>query len=119
MIQFKDKSNLNAMTDSAIIAGIGNSLKSIRLQKNISQQELSEISGLNRTTISRMEREGNATLANVVRVLRALNSLEVVNAFHVAPDISPMQMLRSKKRERKYASSKRSSSNKTSVKSTW
>ncbi len=110
MMQNKDNLSLLSMTDSAIIAEIGHNLKSIRLQKNISQQKLSEISGLDRTTISRMERDGNATLINVVRVLRALNKLDVINAFQAPPNISPMQMLKSKKKERKYASSKRRTS---------
>ena len=46
--------NLLAKSDLEIVMEICQTLKQMRINKNISQQEIAERSGLDRTTISRM-----------------------------------------------------------------
>ncbi len=96
--------NLEAMADPAIVREIGSSLRQIRLNKNLSQVQLAEMSGLNRITISRMEAGRAPTLLTLVQVLRALDRLDILKAFREEPQVSPLQLLKLKARERKKAS---------------
>ena len=95
------------MSDPTIVKEICRNLKQIRLNKNISQSELANLSGLNRVTISRMEAGRAATLLTIIQVLRALDRLEILNAFITDPEISPIQLLKQKETQRQKASPKK------------
>lgn len=99
--------DLYGMSDKAILAEIGTRLKSKRLRKNLSQQEMAERTGLSRNTISDMEGGGSTTLQNFIRTLRALDALDELEHFMPEPGISPVQMLRMKGKTRMRASGKR------------
>ena len=92
------------MADPAIVKEICQSLRQMRLNKNLSQQKLADLSGVNRTTISRMEAGRAATLLTVVQVLRALDKLDILNTFRQEPEISPVKLLKLQERQRKKAS---------------
>jgi len=103
--------NWEAMSDAAIIKEIGKRLKQIRLNQNLSQEKLSLLSGIDRITISRMESGRAVTTLTLIQVLRALNKLEILNAFRQEPEISPIKLLKLQEQQRKKASSKRSDNN--------
>lgn len=105
------KESLAAMADPAIVKEIGGNLRQIRLNKNLSQEQLARTSGLNRITISRMEAGRPATLLTLVQVLRALDKLDILNAFREEPQISPLQLLKLQERQRKKASPRRRAPN--------
>jgi transcriptional regulator with XRE-family HTH domain len=99
--------NLEAMADPAIVKEIGGSLRQIRLNKNLSQEQLAEMSGVNRITISRMESGRAATMLTIVQVLRALNKLDILNAFREEPQVSPLHLLKIQEKQRLKASPRR------------
>ncbi len=101
--------NHSATANPTIVKEICQSLKQMRLNKNMTQAELARIAGLNRVTISRMESGRAATILTVVQVLRALDRLDILNIFRKESDISPLQLLKldEKKRKRASRSSKR------------
>ncbi|MBL7996016.1 helix-turn-helix transcriptional regulator [bacterium] len=96
-----------AMADPVIVKEIGGSLRHMRLNKNISQEQLARMAGVDRTTISRMEAGRAATLLTLVQVLRALDKLDILNVFSEEPQISPLQVLKMQERQRQKASPKR------------
>ena len=103
----KSKSNiskLSAMADPAIVKEISQSLKQMRLNKNMTQADLAMMAGLNRVTISRMESGRAATLLTVVQVLRALDRLDILDIFRKESDISPLKLLKLDEKKRKRAS---------------
>lgn len=108
-----DLNNINweVMADPAIVKEIGKRLKQIRLNKNISQEELAKKSGLDRTTISRMESGRAATLLTLIQVLRALGRLNILDIFLEEPEISPLNLLKIQVSKRKKASSSRVNKN--------
>ena len=56
-----------------IVKVFGDNVREIRIQKNLSQEKLAELSGLHRTYISGIERCGrNISLENVQRIADAL-----------------------------------------------
>lgn len=95
------------MSDPAIVKEICTNIKQLRLNKNISQAELANLSGLNRVTISRLEAGRSATLLTVIQVLRALDKLEILNAFITEQEISPIKLLQQKVSQRQKASPKK------------
>ncbi len=93
------------MSDKAILREIGQRLKKKRLRQNLTQKLLADRAGVNRTTISEMERGNPFEVLTLVQVLRALRSLESMDAFLPDPGISPLQLAKMRGRERQRASS--------------
>ena len=107
-------SNINnwyAMSDSAIVTEIGSLIKRIRLQKNITQQQLSDKVGLYRSTISEMENGRASSLLSFIQVLRGLEKLDALNSLSDVPAISPLKLARKEKQSRERASVKRKKNN--------
>ena len=93
------------MSDRAILRQIGRRLKKYRLRQNLTQQQLADRAGVSRPTISDMERGKPFELLTLIQVLRALRSLEAVDAFLPEPGISPLQLAKLRGKERQRASS--------------
>lgn len=100
--------NWNSLSDPAIVRNLCLNLKQMRLNKNWSQSQLAESTGLDRVTISRMENGRAATLLTVVQILRALDKLYLLGAFNEDIEVSPLQMLKLQESRRKKASPKKS-----------
>jgi len=98
-------------SDLAILRGIADRLKRRRLDKNLSQQNLAEKAGLNRTTIRDVEQGKPFSVMTLIQILRALNALEELESFLPEPGISPLQLAKLKGKERRRASPKKKRSN--------
>jgi transcriptional regulator with XRE-family HTH domain len=98
-------------SDLAILRGIADRLKRRRLDKNLSQQNLAEKAGLNRTTIRDVEQGKPFSVMTLIQILRALNALEELESFLPEPGISPLQLAKLKGKERRRASPKKKQSN--------
>lgn len=87
-----------SLSDKQIVTLICLQIRNIRLEQNITQEQLAERSGLGRASISRIEKGRSVSLLTLVQLLRALNRLDLLNAFQQAqPSISPMRMLKEPK----------------------
>jgi len=93
------------MSDKAILREIGLRLRRKRLEMNLTQQKLADVAGVNRTTISEMERGNPFGVLTLIGALRALDSLEAIDAFMPDPGISPLQLARMRGKQRQRASS--------------
>jgi len=101
-------------SDPAILREIGERLKTRRLNKNITQQELARLSGLSRSTISEIEGGKPFGVLALIQVLRALEALEDLDAFLPDSGPSPLQLAKLKGRERRRATGTRGSSSRDS-----
>lgn len=101
--------NWHSMSDPAIVNEICNSIKEMRLNQNLSQDELARRSGLNRVTISRMESGRSISILTLIQALRALDRLDILNIFIEEPEISPLKLYEIQKKYRRKASPKRES----------
>ena len=88
------------MSDVAIVKQIGSYIKQMRLQQNKTQAQLADMAGLNRWTISQIENGESITLTSFIQILRALDSLFVLNAFEVPDEISPLEYAKLKKHKK-------------------
>ncbi len=105
--QFSYKRNWYGMTNVTIVKELCKSIKQMRLNQNLSQEELAENSGVNRVTISRMETGQAINLLTMIQLLRALDRLDLLNTFIIEPEISPIMVMEEQSKYRKKASSPR------------
>lgn len=98
---------------SVLCQALGARLKRARLEQNITQDDLAELSGLSRTAIKNAENAGRCTLETVARILLALKLTDQLQYFIPEKKISPIEVAdHSKKKVRQRASGDIDSSNK-------
>ncbi len=83
------------MTDEQIGKEFGQRIKSLRLRKNWSQQEISEFTGLSINAIKSVE-GGKGKIQSLIKILRALKSLDQLDGFLPDPGPSPKQWIKLK-----------------------
>ena len=98
--------NWNSMSDNAIVQQIGAFVKHHRMEQNKTQAILANAAGISRSTLSLLERGETVTLATLIRVLRILDVLYILDAFVVHQTISPLLLAKIEKDKRKRASGK-------------
>jgi len=102
----KSYENWVAMSDQALSQTIGKFIQHHRLAKNISQSQLSESAGISRSTLSLLERGEAVNLNTLIKVIRVLDLLYIMDVFKVEDEISPLAYAKLKKNQRKKASGK-------------
>ena len=83
---------------------IGERVRRHRLNRNLSQKEVAERAGIGLASVARLEDGKGSTLANLIRVLTALDVPGSLDAFLPMPSISPVQLAKLHGRERRRAS---------------
>lgn len=99
----------NGMTDDAVLHELGNRLARLRLERNLTQQALAYEAGVSSRTISLIETGRSATLGSLVRILRALESLDALNQMLPPRGPSPIEELERAGKPRQRASQPRKS----------
>ena len=97
------------LTENEIITQIGQRLKQIRLQHNLTQKQLGFDTGLSVSTISLIEQGNSTSLDSLIRILTRLNRLKDLEAlFRVGQNLEmKMKFEKAKlKSERQRASRK-------------
>lgn len=95
-----------AMTDKGIAAEIGSRIKSLRLRKNLTQQQLSEATALSLNSIKSLEL-GKGKIYTLIAVLRELGALDALNMFIPESLVSPLQLAKDQGKKRQRASGTR------------
>jgi transcriptional regulator with XRE-family HTH domain len=98
--------SFESMSSEAVAEEIGRRIEQLRLERNLTQQQIADEVGLSRLSYRRLE-AGEAKLINVIAVLRVLGQLEVLE--RAIPDVifSPMEQLKLLGKKRKRASGSR------------
>ncbi len=102
-------SNWLFLTEQEILKEMGNRLKKIRLQHNLTQKEMSKETGLSVSTISLIEQGKSTTTESLIRILSRLNRIkDLESVFRIGEDLElKMKFEKAKlKSERKRASKK-------------
>ncbi|MEQ9062804.1 MAG: helix-turn-helix transcriptional regulator [Vicingaceae bacterium] len=86
---------------------IGELLKNARLQKNMTQLDLSKKAGLSRVAISKIERGEGATLMSIIQLLRALKMLQNLDSLFPQTEVSPLELIKNQGKKRQRASKSR------------
>ena len=95
------------MSNEAILRLLGTQIKQMRLNKNLTQNELAKQTGLSRSAISIMENRGSGSMNTFVQILRNLDKLEILDQFITEAPVSPLQIAKLHGKTRQRASSVR------------
>ena len=96
-------------TPEEAVLAVGESIRALRLQKNITQQSLAAEAGVSMTALRHLESGEGANLMTLIRVIRSLDkeawlrSLApkvTVNPLYMAPAHGARRRARGKKRDR-------------------
>ena len=79
------------LADEMILAKIGERLKAVRLKQNITQQRLAEDSGVSLSSVKKIENGEIRSFESLLRVLRTLGKLEVLQPLVEKEQISPSE----------------------------
>lgn len=96
---------LDSLSDDAALKELGQRIAQYRLNRNLTQNALAEEAGISKRTLHRVEHGESTHLTNLVRILRALNLLENLEALIPTPAISPIQQVKMQGKRRRRASS--------------
>jgi len=93
------------LTDELVLKEIGARIARVRLDKNLTQVELTTQAGIGLKTLQRLEAgQAGTQLSSFIRILRALGILEQLETFLPSPKESPIAMLKLKSKQRQRAS---------------
>ncbi len=92
-----------SLSDKAVEQELGSRIKSLRLRRNTTQQQLAEATTLSLNTIKALE-SGRGKLATLIAVLRELGALDNLDNFIPEISISPLQLAKRQGRVRERAS---------------
>ena len=94
--------NIDAMTNHSIAAEIGRRIERMRLEQNLTQQQVADEVGISRVSYRKLV--GGATkFENLIAVLRVLGQLDLVEQFVPDSVFSPMEQLKLKGKQRQRA----------------
>jgi transcriptional regulator with XRE-family HTH domain len=68
------------LTDTGTLRELGRRLEAHRLERNLTQVELSELAGVGRSTVQKIESGGGVQTLSLVKILRVLELLGEVDA---------------------------------------
>lgn len=80
---------------------LGRQLRGLRLRQNIDQRQLARQAGVALNAVKNLEAGKGATIASLVKVLRALGGVDWLRALAPAVSISPLQMLKARPTRRR------------------
>ena len=106
---------LYALTDNMILSKLGETMKRLRLERNVSQKELAQSAGVSISSVAAMERGESVSLKTLIPLLRALNSLDMLSDFFKEQEISPITYAKQLdgQKSRKRASATKNNNDKT------
>jgi transcriptional regulator with XRE-family HTH domain len=79
------------LADTVILSRIGNKLKTVRLKQNITQQSLSETANVSLSSIKKMEKGEIRSFDSLLRVLRILGKLDILQPLVEEDQLSPTE----------------------------
>ncbi|MDH3327426.1 MAG: helix-turn-helix transcriptional regulator [Gammaproteobacteria bacterium] len=94
--------NFESMTDQSITAEIGRRIEQMRLEQNLTQQQVADEIGLSRVSYRKLV-GGSGKFENIIAALRALGRIDLVEHFVPETTFSPMEQLKLKGKQRQRA----------------
>jgi transcriptional regulator with XRE-family HTH domain len=86
---------------SELQAILGEQLRSLRFSRNLDQRTTAEKAGISEKALRNLEGGRGSTVESLLRVLKALDSLEGIEMLAPNPSVNPLALLRSAKVRRR------------------
>lgn len=104
----EDKNHIQyQMSDSAILATLGEFIRQIRLAQNKTQLDVATAAGIKRMTLVRIEQGRGGTMGTFIRLLRSLQQFHALKSFQPASQISPLSLAKLERKKRQRARPKK------------
>jgi transcriptional regulator with XRE-family HTH domain len=97
-----------SMSDKALMEIIGSFVQFRRLNQNKSQNDVAGAAAISRSTLSLLEKGEKVSLNTLIKVLRVIGSLDIMDVFKVNNEISPVEYARLQNKIRQRARKKNS-----------
>lgn len=81
-----------ASSDNRLIELIGAKVRTLRLNRNMSQASVATGSGVTVSVVQRLEKGAGCTLLNLIKILRGIDGLNLMNEFFKEEPISPRML---------------------------
>jgi transcriptional regulator with XRE-family HTH domain len=86
--------DMKFMTPDELQAALGKQLQELRIAKNLDQITTAEKAGISEKTLRNLEAGRGSSIETLVRVLKALDSLDGLRLLAPKPSVSPLALLR-------------------------
>ena len=95
------------LTDEAILVELGERFARSRINSQLTQADVAEQAGISKRTVERIEAGASAQLSSVIRLLRVLDLLPNLERLVPESEVSPMDLLKRKGKQRQRVSSRK------------
>ena len=86
--------DLSFLTPPELQKKLGEQLRALRLNRNLSQRQVAEKGGLSLRTLINLEAGAGSSLDSFVRVLKALEATDAIAMLVPEPRVSPLALLK-------------------------
>ena len=94
---YSDMSDLSSRSISELQVLLGEQIRALRVSKNLDQIPTAEKAGISDKALRNLEAGRGSTTETLLRVLKALDSLDGLELLVPTPTVSPLARLRSSK----------------------
>lgn len=84
------------------LSELGNRIKEIRIASEMTQEDLAQKAGISYSSVHRLENGNSVQTDSLLRVLKALNLIQGLEAVLPKQEMSPVDMLTSVKKKKIY-----------------
>lgn len=99
--------NMSFKSIEELQVSLGEQLQSLRLTKNLGQRTTAEKAGISEKALRNLEAGRGSTVESLLRVLKALDSLEGIELLAPKPTVNPLSLLRDAKVRQRVRHSRR------------
>lgn len=89
-----DMEDMSFLSPDELQTALGGQLQQLRIAKNLDQITTAEKAGISEKALRNLEAGRGSTVETLVRVLKALDSLEGLRMLAPQPTVSPLALLR-------------------------
>jgi transcriptional regulator with XRE-family HTH domain len=89
--------NMSFKSIDELQVSLGEQLQSMRVAKNLDQRTTAEKAGISEKALRNLEAGRGSTVESLLRVLKALESLQGIELLAPKPTINPLSLLRNAK----------------------
>lgn len=93
--------DMSFMSPQELQARLGSQLQELRIAKNLDQITTAEKAGISEKALRNLEAGRGSSVQTLVRVLKALDSLEGLRLLAPKPSVSPLALLRHSRNPRR------------------
>jgi len=91
---YTDMTDMKFMSPDELQAALGKQLQELRIAKNLDQITTAEKAGISEKALRNLEAGRGSSIETLVRVLKALDSLDGLRLLAPKPSVSPLALLR-------------------------